>query len=833
MSDAEFNTGMKRTFTLKKSGFTSKKVRLSSILVLFLLTAFTAHAEIRIIGPNNESFSGSARNTQPTRSANPDRPLVNVPADGSTTLWAIATRYRPDNSVTIYQTLGAIFRLNPTAFENENIHSLIPGSVLRMPSDSEIRREQTESVVLRLNADEARKAAERQALRSPVSNPTPAVTPAQPEPSTTPRTQNVRSSVTPPKPVASPSSSNQTATAPTPNTQPETPAANDAPGNEDKNTSSEVSKVTTDAATEPEAEIKASTTTPPKPDLSSLKNQIDTNDVEVGRLLESNHILKVRLAEVQGELSALKEKLTYDEELTTEIESFLATQRKLREAAEAEAKEDTWEWLANNPAVLIAMGVLPALVIIAIFAVILYRRSRKEAEPVAEPDGFDDLELPAMTADPDLGLGDTDELVLENDGLDLAAVAQQPMIDQAFNNQQGFDNQQQGFDNQQAFDPNAQPQGFDNMPAPDAFPQPDAMAQPDVMQQPDMNVADNLDMAMADPDLAMNPDLNVAASSDDAIGLEDMEKSLDEMAAPAEEAELSPDEALAAMWEQSLTEGDDAVDDIDALLDGAQGGESAPGQEEPAAETNDALFDNVMEGEPEVDLTQDIDLSLDSPEPEAPISQDASDALIDEMMGGGAAPEPEMPISQDASDALIDEMMGETPSPEPEMSLSAVDSDTDSADATDASIGESDALLDELLDNEHIDENGMPLDMAAVDDAGDLSLPEENINLAGDALLDEMLDGNDFDESELVDQSIDANDLLTDVVDTVPEPEQSVDLSETDALLMSWSETMILIHWQSPRLKPTPWMNLKRLRLHQWLIWGKVMLILVLNLRSL
>ncbi|RXJ72972.1 hypothetical protein CS022_12930 [Veronia nyctiphanis] len=448
-----------------------------------------------------------------------------------------------------------------------------------------------------------------------------------------------------------------------------------------------------------------------------------------------------------------------------------------------------------------------------------------------------------MTADSPMAMGETDELVLENDGLDLTAVAQQPMMDQGFDNQQAFPDQQQAFDPnaQQAFDPNMQQQGFDNMPMQDGFPAQDAMQQVEMpqmnMQQPDNSVAENLDMAMADPDLAMNPDLNVAASSDDAIGLEDMEKSLDEMAAPSEDAELSPDEALAAMWEQSLTEGDGDVEDIDALLDGAQGGdEPASVAEEPSAETNDALFDNVMEGEPEVDLTQDIDLSMDSepevamsqdssdalidemmggtpepepeipmsqdgsdalndelmgaePEPEIPMSQDGSDALIDELMDSGAEPEPAVPMSQDGSDALIDELMGGTPDPELETSLSDTDSDTLSAEThaqEDASdIGDTDALLDELLDNEHLDGNGLPLDLGSHDDAGDLSLPDSDLEVGGDALLDEMLDGSaeNFDESDMLDQSIDASDLLTDVVDTVPDTDINVDLSDTDALL--------------------------------------------------
>ena len=56
------------------------------------------------------------------------------PTRGSETLWSIASKLRPDNSVSVQQTLLAIYRLNPQAFENQNIHSLLPASNLRVPS---------------------------------------------------------------------------------------------------------------------------------------------------------------------------------------------------------------------------------------------------------------------------------------------------------------------------------------------------------------------------------------------------------------------------------------------------------------------------------------------------------------------------------------------------------------------------------------------------------------------------------------------------------------------------------------------------------------------------
>ncbi|MFP3344577.1 FimV/HubP family polar landmark protein, partial [Halomonas sp. SIMBA_159] len=44
------------------------------------------------------------------------------PTGENETLWSIASRYKPNDSVSIYQVLGAIFRANPNAFTDSNIH---------------------------------------------------------------------------------------------------------------------------------------------------------------------------------------------------------------------------------------------------------------------------------------------------------------------------------------------------------------------------------------------------------------------------------------------------------------------------------------------------------------------------------------------------------------------------------------------------------------------------------------------------------------------------------------------------------------------------------------
>lgn len=85
---------------------------------------------------------------QPARARTPDvspatkaAPAASAPRAGANeygptgradTLWSIAEQMRPDNSVTIPQTMMALLRSNPDAFYHENINDLKAGYVLRL-----------------------------------------------------------------------------------------------------------------------------------------------------------------------------------------------------------------------------------------------------------------------------------------------------------------------------------------------------------------------------------------------------------------------------------------------------------------------------------------------------------------------------------------------------------------------------------------------------------------------------------------------------------------------------------------------------------------------------
>ena len=60
------------------------------------------------------------------------------PIRKSETLWSIAARMRPDKSVSVQRMMLAILQANPDAFEISNINALNAGTILRIPTRSEI-----------------------------------------------------------------------------------------------------------------------------------------------------------------------------------------------------------------------------------------------------------------------------------------------------------------------------------------------------------------------------------------------------------------------------------------------------------------------------------------------------------------------------------------------------------------------------------------------------------------------------------------------------------------------------------------------------------------------
>ncbi|WP_275937821.1 FimV/HubP family polar landmark protein, partial [Salinivibrio sp. HTSP] len=644
-------------------------IAVAGVLAVALVSVSTVPVEaaIRILGPQDEMAAETA-SPQPTPAVASAQQYG--PTGANETLWSIATQMRPNTQVSVYQTLGAIFRLNTDAFTNNNIHSLQPGSTLVMPTLAQIERESTQDVVNRLEIDEARKQAQN----------------------TTPLSEQVEQ----PSPQPSP--------APSTNTQPEQSQPEQT--SQDTSQSSEE----TQQASAPEPQV-----------VQNLQSQLQASDQEMTRLVESNHVLKVRLSEVQHELSALKEQMSGDAEINKEIRAFLEKQRQ-QQVAEDTQPPSVVESLLDSPLLLAMLAIIPgALITGAIFFFLARRRKQEEdaEEPAAlDHDDIDDMPV-VMVPDPD-----------EDDVDD--------------------------------------PQDDDELEITD-----DETASEDIAFGDDTDL-DDLDLDDELDDMAGN-ESSVAPTSDDAIGLEDMERALDELAdtPPADkdsaaddtssdegdesetgdtdqpEEEMSADEALAAEWAKALEEGNDSdVDDIDALLAGEADGNAAEAPaEEPESESaetkaqtseeredndeqapNDALFDSVLDDEPELDLSQDIDLSDDDNDDN--VSLDNTTELLDELVGDEEDEDSWLNEGDDtegefdeSSDALLDEVLDKDDDPHLE---------------------DSDALLEEVLGD---DDEPDPL----ADDDDPALWGEEDDSDPNEAELEQLLYASDTQTEETPD----------------------------------------------------------------------------------
>ena len=311
---------------------------------------------IRLIGPNGEiqsspQFSENLAQTRNLQQSDNQPSKFFGPTLESDTLWSIATRLRPSNAVTVQQTLFAIYRLNPQAFENQNIHSLMPGSNLRIPSLAQIRSSSTQDAVNVMAA--------HQAKLDNIGSPSVVAAPSAP--------------VTPVKP---PVTNNAVAAVESPTVKPavETPVTS--------------------------------------PAIKTLETQIVSSDAELMALEEKNHKLRLMLADVKSEVDELKGELGDENRIRSEVEKLLDEER--RKAAEAQKlAPSALDQLLSNPWLVAALAIIPGLLIGLSVVMLLGRRSKTEAQQEGTPPIQENI-APITVGDPNIeDIGD--DLMLDDD----------------------------------------------------------------------------------------------------------------------------------------------------------------------------------------------------------------------------------------------------------------------------------------------------------------------------------------------------------------------------------------------------------------------------------
>lgn len=124
---------------------------------------------------NYNNRDQTAAEPQPAREVLPDSYQVR----SNDTLWQVAERVRPNNNVSVYQMMMALFERNPQAFADNNINNLRAGAELDIPDAGAINS---------LSASDARQAFNRQTEQWQQNRST-AETAAQPDASEQPRTE--------------------------------------------------------------------------------------------------------------------------------------------------------------------------------------------------------------------------------------------------------------------------------------------------------------------------------------------------------------------------------------------------------------------------------------------------------------------------------------------------------------------------------------------------------------------------------------------------------------------------------------------------------------------
>ncbi|ELB2924512.1 AAA family ATPase [Vibrio alginolyticus] len=343
-----------------------KRLLAALVLMSATQTSSVVQAEgIRLVGPSGEvqsspSYAEDIERALPAPPANTQPSRFFGPTGENQTLWSIASELRPSRGVTVQQTLLAIYRINPQAFENQNIHELIPGSRLRVPSLEQVQSATTAQAVAIMKAHDAK-------LKQP--KPTNRATPAQRV------TEQPKPQIkVEPKPAAKRETVAATEPKPTPKTIPVIPAP--------------------PVTTSPQGEKQ----------VSALKDKLQGSQSELESLEEKNHRLRLMLSEVQSEVETLKSELNDEERIRSEVEKLLAEERQ-RLAEQQRMQPSTMDKILSNGWLVGLAALIPGALIALLVVMLLGRRSKAKEEDAAaqEQQNVDPLAAP-------IGLAAADEL---------------------------------------------------------------------------------------------------------------------------------------------------------------------------------------------------------------------------------------------------------------------------------------------------------------------------------------------------------------------------------------------------------------------------------------
>ncbi|EOW2078267.1 FimV/HubP family polar landmark protein [Vibrio mimicus] len=707
-------------------------------------TSFVSAESIRLVGPNgqvqptpqySDNIARNAANNEPGKFFGP------TPANQ--TLWSIATQLRPSPAVTVQQTLLAIYQLNPQAFENQNIHTLIPGSTLRIPSLAQISRNSNQEAVSIMAAHQAK------------LNQTPATQP------------------TPVRPVP--------ASKPTPKVE-------------------EVVQTKPDVAPQPQVETK------PAPEISSTSKPSSATDTEMMALEEKNHRLRVMLSQVQSEVSTLKQELGDENRIRSEVEKLLDEERRKAEEAQRLAPSALDNLLSNGWLVAL-LALIPGLLIAIVVLLLLNRRSGAQQDTASQSNLNSEMPAATaapVTLGPEQTDDIGDDLLLDDDLFSTADEKDESEADKAFSddddvfadlNETDLDFNLDGQDSEDLFvgidDDGDLDTEFDTL----------GESANGISVNGDDKALGLEEMERALDDVTTEEDTDELSSFDLADEDQMSEDDIEALLAGDEENELLSDGKVdQSLLDDLLASELDALDDepaiqdaetLDTLLNDELDSLSAESNDEfdlsGAGVADDQDLDDLFASiEEQADLEHLEANSIDETalldeilaEQDAPVSEDSTE-LLDELLEDFDTPEadeldvetvnlaqPEEPISDldQNSTQLLDEVLGEPVSTE---DLSSLDLDQNSTE-----------LLDELLDDLDLDDESI--------EATEFSVAPEKLSVEdGTELFDELLEiEQQAEKPELsVEDEFNSDNFIDDLLNSAPakDPLLEPQLDETES----------------------------------------------------
>ncbi len=280
------------------------------------------------------------------------------PVRPTDTLWSLASKHRPSNRVSVYQTMVAIYEKNPRSFADGNINHILVGSRILLPTAAEASVITDAQARQRFNSDNASwKGLSPKYLASKQTQP---AKPAAP------------------KVAAAPAKAPVPKAAPIPAPAPKVAAPQ--PATEVKEVAKAAEPVPSQApATSAPAPLPADLGKPVGQPSTEMALALEDANAQLGQVTEMNHRLKLRLQSLTEEVETLKAQLLEQTALQKEIAELKANPVP-PVAVAPESKQHWLMELLSSPLNLAMIILLPVLLVLALVTLWLRARARRELE---------------------------------------------------------------------------------------------------------------------------------------------------------------------------------------------------------------------------------------------------------------------------------------------------------------------------------------------------------------------------------------------------------------------------------------------------------------------